>query len=104
MLNLSYSLIQYDDTEEHSKYSLEHGFVKEAINICERVFEDCTIDSIRHSAIQILCYSYRGVGKEDFALKLANEMPDLCLCRERLLTHIYRDEKQMNNAKMYCSR
>ena len=99
MLNLSYSLIQYNDTEEHNKYSLEHGFVEEAIKICERILEDCTIDSIRHSAIQILCYSYRGVGKEDLALRLANEMPDLYLCRDHLLTHIYRGEKQIEQCQ-----
>ena len=99
MLNLSYSLIQYNDTEEHNKYSLEHGFVEEAIKICERILEDCTIDSIRHSAIQILCYGYRGVGKEDLALRLANEMPDLYLCRDHLLTHIYRGEKQIEQCQ-----
>ena len=99
MLNLSYSLIQYNDTEEHNKYSLEHGFVEEAIKICERILEDCTIDSIRHSAIQILCYSYRDVGKEELALKLANEMPDIYLCREHLLSHIYRGEEQIKQCQ-----
>ena len=99
MLNLSYPLIQYNDTEEHNKYSREHGFVEEAISICERILEDCTIDSIRHSAIQILCYSYRDVGKEDLALKLANEMPDMYLCREHLLSHIYKGEKQIEQCQ-----
>lgn len=95
MLNLAYPLIQYNDTPAHSKYSSEHGFIEEAIRICERILEDCTVDPIRHSAIQILCYSYGHVDKEDLALKLANEMPDMCLCREHLLTHIYRGEKQI---------
>ena len=99
MLNLSYPLIQYNDTEEHNRYSLEHGFFEEAIGICERILEDCTIDSIRHSAIQILCYSYSNVGKENLALKLANEMPDLYLCREHLLSHIYKGEKQIEQCQ-----
>jgi len=99
MLNLSYPLIQYNDTEEHNKYSSEHGFVEEAISICERILEDCTIDSIRHSAIQILCYSYSNVGKEDLALNLANEMPGMCLCREQLLSHIYTGEKQIEQCQ-----
>jgi len=99
MLNLSYPLIQYNDTEEHIKYSSEHGFIEEAIRICERILEDCTIDSIRHSAIQILCYSYKDVGKEDLALKLANEMPTMCLCRENLLSHIYKGEKQIEQCQ-----
>ena len=99
MLNLSYPLIQYNDTDEHNKYSSEHGFIEEAISLCERILEDCTIDSIRHSAIQILCYSYRNVGKEDLALKLANEMPDMYLCREHLLSHIYKGEKQIEQCQ-----
>ena len=99
MLNLSYPLMQYDDTEEHHKYSLEHGFREEAISICERILEDCTIDSIRHSAIQILCYGYGDVGKEDLALKLANEMPDMFLCKEHLLSHIYKGEKQIEQCQ-----
>ncbi len=99
MLNLAYPLMQYDDTDEHHKYSIEHGFREEAISICERILEDCTIDSIRHSAIQILCYGYRDVGKEDLALKLANEMPDMFLCKEHLLSHIYKGEKQIEQCQ-----
>lgn len=99
MLNLSYPLMQYDDTDEHHKYSLEHGFRDEAINICERILEDCTTDSIRHSAIQILCYGYAGIGKKDMALKLANEMPDIYLSREHLLTHIYEGEEQIKQCQ-----
>ena len=99
MLNLSYPLIQYNVTKEHNKYSSEHGFVEEAISICERILEDCTIDSIRHSAIQILCYSYSDVGKEDLALKLAYEMPDMYLSKEHLLSHIYKGEKQIEQCQ-----
>lgn len=99
MLNLSYQLIQYNDTEEHCKYSLEHGFVEEAISICERILEDCTIDSIRHSAIQIMCYSYSDVGKEELAVKLANEMPTMYSCKEHLLSHIYKGEKQIEQCQ-----
>ncbi len=99
MLKLSRSLIQYNVTEEQIKYSLEHGFVEEAISICERILEDCTIDSIRHSAIQILCYSYKDVGKQDLALKLANEMPGMCISREHLLSHIYEGEEQIQQCQ-----
>lgn len=95
MLNLSYALTQYTDTDEHRQYSLKHGFREEAISICERILEDCTIDSIRHGAIQILCYGYTDVGKEDLALELAYEMPNMFLSKEHLLTHIYRGEKQI---------
>lgn len=99
MLNLSYPLTQYCDTDEHRKYSSEHGFRDEAINICERILEDCTDDSIRHGAIQILCYCYADIGKKDMALKLANEMPDIYLSRENLLTDIYEGEEQIKQCQ-----
>lgn len=95
MLNLAYPLIQYNDSDEHSKYSKEHNFIQEAINICERILEDCTDDGIRHSAIQILCYSYPDVGKKELALNLANKMPDIYVCKESLLAHIYEGEERI---------
>ncbi len=99
MLNLSYPLMQYDDTDEHHKYSLEHGFREEAIGICERILEDCTIEPIRHSAIQILCYGYADIGKQDLALKLANEMPDMFSSKEHLLNHIYKGEEKIKSCQ-----
>lgn len=95
MLNLAYPLVQYRVTQEQINYSNANGFIDEAIGLCERILEDCTVDSIRHSAIQILCYEYPGVGKKDQALKMANEMPDIYLCKEQLLTHIYDGEEQI---------
>lgn len=95
MLNLAYPLISYNDTEEHTAHSKKNGFLEESIDICERILEDCTTDSIRHSAIQILCYSYPHINKTDEAIRMANEMPDFYLCKEQLLTHIYRGEEQI---------
>ena len=89
MLNLAYSLVSYCATSEQQNYSKEHRFTEEAIKLCERVLEDCTIDSIRHGAIQILCYNYPHIDKKDEAIKLAESMPDMLLCRERLLSRIY---------------
>ena len=68
-------------------------------SICERILEDCTIDSIRHGAIQILCYSYSDVGKEELAVKLANEMPTMYSCKEHLLSHIYKGEKKIEQCQ-----
>ena len=93
MLNLAYPLTHYEDTKEHRNYSKEHGFCEEAISICERILEDCTVDSIRHSAIQILCVQYSKKGKRKEALALAEQMPDIFLCRENLLTSIYEGEE-----------
>lgn len=99
MLNLAYPLIQYNDTEEHIKYSKEHGFVDEAVKICERILEDCTDDHIRHGAIQILCYNYPEVDKKELALDLANKMPDIYVCKESLLSHILEGEEQIKHCQ-----
>lgn len=110
MLNLAYGLVSYCSTSEQQKYSQEHKFKEEAINLCERVLEDCTVDSIRHSAIQILCYNYPDIGKKEQAIKLAESMPDMLLCKEALLSRIYYGEEslkqnQSNLMQMidYCS-
>lgn len=99
MLNLAYPLITYVDTTEHETYSKENNFRQEAVKICERILEDCTDDSIRHSAIQILCYTYPQIGQAERAEMLANKMPDFYICKEQLLTHIYRGEKQIEECQ-----
>lgn len=68
MLNLAYGLVSYSATKEQKEYSKEHKFTEKAINLCEKVLEDCTTDRIRHSAIQILCYNYLCVGKRAEAI------------------------------------
>lgn len=89
MLNLAYGLISYGATTEQQKYRKDHKFIEEAISLCERILEDCTVDSIRHSAIQILCYEYPNFDKKEEAIKLAESMPDMLICKEMLLSHIY---------------
>ena len=95
MLNLSYPLMQYNDTDEHLQYSKEHSFVEEAIHLCERILEDCTTDSIRHGAIQVLCYCYAGTNQEKRACELANEMPSMYVSKDHLLSHIFKGEKRI---------
>lgn len=99
MLNLAYPLMQYNDTDEHKKYSIQHNFLKEAIKLCERILEDCTEDGIRQSAVQILCYCYPVAGDKDKALKLAESMPTIYLCQESLLTHIYDGDKKIKQCQ-----
>lgn len=110
MLNLAYGLVSYGATSEQQKYRKKHKFIEEAIGLCEKVLEDCTIDSIRHSAMQILCYEYPKFGKKEEAIKLAERMPDMLLCREALLSRIHSGEEclkqnQSNLIQMidYCS-
>lgn len=95
MLNQAMALISYCDTTEHLEYSKEHDFAGEAEKICERVLEDCSVDSIRHSAIHILCCQQPGRGKSELALKYANEMPEMIFCKEFLLANIYEGEDKI---------
>ncbi len=95
MMNLAQSLCMYNDTEEHNIYSKEHDFSGESIRLCERVLKDCTEESVRHRAIQNLCIEYPKVGKKEQAIKLAMDMPDMYLCRDILLSHIYEGEEQI---------
>ena len=103
MLNLAYGLVSYGTTSEQQKYRKEHKFVEEAISLCERILEDCTVDSIRHSAIQILCYEYPKMNKKEAAIKLAEDMPNMLICKEMLLSHIYsgteRLKQEQNNLR-----
>lgn len=99
MLNLAYAMIEYNDTDEHIKYSKDHKFIDEAIKLCERILEDCTVDSTRHGAIQILCLNYPKIGKKDLAIKLANEMPSMYISRDFLFEHIYEGEEQVKQCQ-----
>lgn len=110
MLNLAYALVSYNSTNEQQEYSKEHKFIEEAISLCERILEDCTVDTIRHSAIQILCYNYPIVDRKKDAIRLAENMPNMLLSKEMLLSHIYTGEERLkqeqNNLRFmihFCS-
>lgn len=110
MLNLAYGLVSYCATTEQEEHSKEHKFIEEAISLCEKVLEDCTVDSIRHSAIQILCYNYPNINKKEEAINLAENMPNMLICKEMLLSHIYtgneRLKQEQNNLRFmlhFCS-
>lgn len=64
--------------EAIKKLRKEHGFIEEAIELCDRVLEDCTVDSIRHSAIQIPCYNYPHIDKKKRQSNLLKICP-ICL-------------------------
>lgn len=89
MLHLAFSLNQYCGTREQENSSKEHHFLEESLSLCERILEDCTTDSIRHGAIQILCTNYPSIGQKEQAINLAKSMPDFYSCQETLLSMIY---------------
>ena len=80
------SFLQYADKGE-SKY------IEETIKFGEYILAQSTENSQRHGAIQILCYSYRNVGRTDEAVKLAESMPFMFESKESLLARIYSGNK-----------
>lgn len=64
-------------------------YLHEAIQWGEKLLAQSTDEQQRHSAIQVLCFSYRDAGRLDEAIKMAQSMPFLCISREMLLSRIY---------------
>ncbi len=93
MLTLAYQLSQLTDDDGHKIHTKENVFLQEAVELCERILEDCTIDEVRHSAIQLLCIAYPIFDKKDKAVSLAKTMPNIYVCRDVLLSHILSDEE-----------
>ena len=55
----------------------------EAINICNRILEDCVDDQIRYHALNILCWVYyRQLDDRDKALEIAEKLPKISGCQE----------------------
>ncbi len=63
-------------------------YAEETIKTGERILEGCTDDVIRHTAIQLLCYTYPKYGMSDKARTLAEKMPPMLLSEECLLSII----------------
>jgi transcriptional regulator with XRE-family HTH domain len=95
MFNLAYALSNFSATKEQEKESLEHGYIEEALVLCERILEDCVEDDIRHGAIQILCSIYPKYEHRDKAIELAYKMPSLLLSKEKLLENILTGEEKI---------
>jgi len=58
---------------------------EKAISFGEKILAECTDDSIRHSAIQILCYGYHDKGETEKAKNLAEKMPRMFFSHEALM-------------------
>ena len=86
--NLMYlSSLQKDATGD-SKY------LDEAIKWGEKILAQSTNDSQRHGAIQILCFSYRDVGRLEEAVKMAEAMPIMSVSKEVLLSIIHSGDEE----------
>ena len=71
----------------------DRKYLEEAIKWGEKILEQSTVDHQRHSAIQVLCFSYRDVGRLDEAVKMAKSMPYMAVSQEMLLSSIYSGDK-----------
>ncbi len=91
LMQLSYHQLCIDDC-----YTVDErrAFQDEAISLGERILESCTDDSIRHSAIQTLCYMYPKVGNKERAIELAESMPYMSISREFLMPRVYTGDKK----------
>lgn len=78
----------------HALMYASRGNNDEQIRLGEKILAECTDNSIRNGAIQILCYTYPAVGKTDEAIKLAKTMPQSCISCESLLGSIYKGNKR----------
>lgn len=90
-LNLIYNLMQLSYWQANATGKRE--YVDEAIQWGESILSRSTENYQRHGAIQILCYTYRNVGKIDEAVKLAESMPFMVESQESLLSQIYSGDK-----------
>jgi len=76
-------------------YSSKESLLDEVIAIGEKILTECTDDSIRHSTIQILCYTYPQRGAKDKAIALAEKMPNSVCSSDALLSHIYEGDEKL---------
>lgn len=82
MLNLSSAI------REEVKTSLQIDQIALAIQLCERILEDCTNTDIRYGAIQQLCYLYRFCHESEKAKDLIDKLPSTPICKDILLENI----------------
>ncbi len=71
----------------------DQKYIDEAIKWGEKILEQSTEDYQRHGAIQVLCFSYRDVGRLDEAVKIAEGMPFMSVSQEMLLSSVYSGDK-----------
>lgn len=70
------------------------AFRDECIELKEKILEGCTDDKIRNGAVQILCFTYPGIGRRDRAEELARSMPHMVFSREFLLPNVLEGEEK----------
>ncbi|MCL2286268.1 MAG: helix-turn-helix domain-containing protein [Firmicutes bacterium] len=93
MKNLAQAL-KYD-ANYLTDLACKHKTLNEAIQLCERILEDCASSHVRNSATFILCQAYKDMGQNEKAIKTAMEMPFAFHSREYLLSFLYEGDKKI---------
>lgn len=81
----------------------DRKYLEEAIKWGERILSKSTNDQHRHGAMQILCFSYKDVGRKEEAVKMAESMPHMVCCRESLLCRIHDGDEAYYAKQCYMS-
>ena len=88
---------------QHRASPTEQSYLDEAIRLGEKILEKSTNDYTRHSAVQILCFTYSDSGETNKAIKLAYTMPHISVSQESLLAAIQKgdDGYRAKQCEMY---
>ncbi|MDD6984097.1 MAG: helix-turn-helix transcriptional regulator [Clostridia bacterium] len=88
---------------QHRASPTEQSYLDEAIRLGEKILEKSTNDYTRHSAVQILCFTYSDSGETNKAIKLAYTMPPISVSQESLLAAIQKgdDGYRAKQCEMY---
>ncbi len=78
----------------------DRKYLDETIKWGEKILKHSTDDHQRHSAIQILCFSYKDVDRLDEAVKMANSMPFMSVSQEMLLSMVYSGNKAYDSKQI----
>ena len=87
MRDLMYAISEQSTDDDYTKEQRAQ-FQKETAELAEKLLSSCIEDDIRHSATQILCYTYKDMGNIEKAISLAEKMPFMAVCKEALMANI----------------
>lgn len=81
--NLMYALMWVESDENRL----------EAIKVGERILSECTVNSTRYSAMQVLCFEYKKLENLEKAKEYAYMAPSFYVTSNKLLPHVLKGEE-----------
>ena len=96
LMNLYFnlSLMEGDSAENKNK---EEKNLHKCIHYAQKILEGCKEEQSRAGANQILCLSYDRLSENEKALKIAQSMPSMSVCRESLLSIVSKDRAKLES-------